>query len=94
MSELLIAECKALLSGQGINPASTVEFDVNGEGYALSFQEIITTYMQASEEAQLVFVAALRKAMETGNMGIQEFFEGMGQLLLLTYLSERDTTLV
>ena len=94
MSLALIEECKALLLEEGINPASTVEFDVNGEAYTLSFQKIITTYMQASEEAQLVFVAALKKAMETGNMGIQEFFEGMGQLLLLTYLSESDTTSV
>ena len=94
MSAALVEECKTLLLDEGINPASTVEFDVNGEVYTLSFQEIITTYMQASEEAQLVFVAALKKAMESGDMGIKEFFEGMGQLLLLTYLSENDTTSV
>ena len=94
MSTALLEECKALLLEEGINPASTVEFDVNGEIHTLSFQEIIATYMQASDEAQLVFVTALKKAMETGNMGIQKFFEGMGQLLLMTHLSEEDTTSV
>ena len=91
MSTVLIEECKILLLDKGINPASTVEFDVNGDVHTFSFQEIIATYMQASDEAQLVFVAALKKAMEADNMGVQKFFEGMGQLLLMTHLSDEDT---
>ena len=86
MSAVNVKRCKELLLDQGINPASTVEFNVNGEIHTLSFQEIIETYMQASDEAQLVFITALQKAMEVDNMGIQKFFEGMGQLLLVTLL--------
>jgi hypothetical protein len=94
LSQVNIHHCKQLLLDQGINPASTVEFNINGEIHTLSFQEIIETYMQASDEAQLVFVSALQKAMDTNKMGIQKFFEGMGQLLLMSQLSEGDITSV
>lgn len=89
-----VKHCKDLLLGKGINPASTVEFNVNGEVHTLSFQEIIETYMQASDEAQLVFITALQKAMDTDSMGIQKFFEGMGQLLLMSQLSDGDITAI
>jgi hypothetical protein len=44
--------------------------------------------MQASEESQLVFYAALQKALDAKDMGVDKFFEGMGQLLLMTHLSK------
>ena len=92
MSMVNVKHCKELLLEKGVNPASTVEFNVNGTIYTLSFQEIIETFMQVSDEAQLVFVTALQKAIDTDNMGIQKFFEGMGQLLLMSQLSEFDMT--
>jgi hypothetical protein len=94
MSDARIAQCKQLLSDEGINPASTIEYDVNGTIHTLSLQEIIETYMQASEEAQLVFVAAMHKAVDAKTMGIQKFFEGMGKLLLMSRYSEGDITSV
>ena len=54
----------------------------------MSFKEIIDIYMQASDESQLVFLAALQKAINAKEMGVDKFFEGMGQLLLMTHLSK------
>lgn len=87
-----VEHCKRLLLGQGVNPASTVAFDVNGTVHIFSFQEIIQTYLLASDEAQRVFIVALSKTMDTDSTGIQKFFEGMGQLLLISRLSSQDMT--
>jgi hypothetical protein len=82
-------ECLDILNSEGINPASKIDFDVNGETHSLSLEYIIDTYMSASEESQLVFLTALQKAKSAQNMGIDKFFEGMGQLLLMSHLSEK-----
>ena len=55
----------------------------------MTFEYIIDTYMQASKESQLVFLSALQKAVHTKDMGMENFFEGMGQLLLMTHLSDK-----
>ncbi|MMZ68893.1 hypothetical protein D1872_316410 [compost metagenome] len=78
-----------ILQTEGINPVSSIDFDVNGTVHSLTFAYIIDTYMQASEEARLVFVTALKKAVNAKEMGIEKFFEGMGQLLLMSHLSEK-----
>ena len=85
----LEAECKNILKDQGINPASEIDFDVNGKVYSLSLNYIIETYMLASEQSKLVFVDALKKSMSSNEMGINKFFEGVGQLLLMTHLSDK-----
>lgn len=82
-------ECLDLLKTHGINPASEIDFDVNGETHSLSLEYIIDTYMSASDESQLVFVTALKKATSAKEMGIDKFFEGMGQLLLMSHLSDK-----
>jgi len=82
-------ECKKILLDNNIDIFSEIDFEVNEKLHTLSFEYIIETYMQASEESQLVFLAALHKALTTDNMGIEKFFEGMGQLLLMTHLSEK-----
>jgi len=82
-------ECKKLLLENNIDQFSEIDFDVNGKMHTFSFEYIIDTYMQASEESQLVFLSALQKALEADNMGVEKFFEGMGQLLLMTHLSEK-----
>ena len=81
-------ECKKLLLDEHINTDSSIDFDVNGEVHTMSFEEIIDIYMQASQESQLVFLAALQKAINAKDMGVDKFFEGMGQLLLMTHLSK------
>ena len=82
-------ECKSLLLKENIDLESSIDFDVNGKIHTMNFEYIVDTYMQASEESQLVFLAALQKATAVDTMGIDKFFEGMGQLLLMTHLSEK-----
>jgi len=85
----IVQECKELLKNAGINSQSSIDFEVNAEVISMTLEEIIETYMQASEESQLVFLRALQKAAESDAMGIEQFFEGMGKLLLMTQLSEK-----
>jgi len=89
MMENVREACMKILENEGINPISSIDFDVNGKVHSLSFEYIIPTYMQASEESKLVFFTALQKAIGVKEMGIEKFFEGMGQLLLLTHLSDK-----
>jgi len=85
----LIQKAKSLLVTEGIDINSEIDFEVNDKLYRLSFEYIIDSYMQASQESQEVFVVALEKAIDTKNMGVDKFFEGMGQLLLMTHLSDK-----
>jgi len=89
MIDKIEQECKELLEKEGINISSEIDFDVNGEIHTLSYEYITTTFMQASEESKLVFLRALQKALEADKMGVEKFFEGMGQLLLMTHLSKK-----
>ncbi len=82
-------ECMEILKQEGINPASTVDYEINGEETSLTLEYIIDTYMLASEESQLVFLTAMKKSLETNTIGIEKFFEGMGQLLLMSHLSDK-----
>jgi hypothetical protein len=82
-------DCRELLTQEGVNSQSSIDFEVNGEVMTLTLDYIIDTYMQASDESQLVFYSALKKSLETKSMGIEKFFEGMGQLLLMTHLSDK-----
>jgi len=82
-------ECKKILLEENIDIFSEIDFDVNSKMHTLSFEYIVDTFMQASDESQLVFLAALKKALQTDEMGVEKFFEGMGQLLLMTHLSTK-----
>lgn len=82
-------ECKKLLLEENIDAFSSIDFDVNGEVKTMTFEYIIDTFMQASEESKLVFLAALQKSIVAKGMGVDKFFEGMGQLLLMTHLSDK-----
>jgi hypothetical protein len=82
-------ECLDILNKAGINPASKIDFDVNGKVHSLSLEYIIDAYMQASDESKKVFLEALKKSTKSDEMGIDKFFESMGQLLLMTHLSEK-----
>ena len=82
-------KCRDILQQEGIDILSEVDFDVNGKTHTLSFEYITQTFMQASHESQLVFVSALQKSLDAKDMGVDKFFEGMGQLLLMTHLSDK-----
>lgn len=78
-----------LLTMKGIDLDSEIAYEVNQKPYTLTYRFIIESYMKASDEAKLVFLTALEKAQKAGEMGIEKFFEGMGQLLLMGSLSEK-----
>jgi len=82
-------KCKQLLTENNIDIFSEIDFDVNGKIHTLSFNYIIETFMQASNESQAVFLTAMKKALHVEDMGVDKFFEGMGQLLLMTHLSDK-----
>jgi hypothetical protein len=83
-------KAKELVESTGVNLASTISFEVNDTVVELSLEYIIDTFMQASPESQLVFLAALQKAVDgDAKVGVEKFFEGMGQLLLMTQLSKK-----
>jgi len=82
-------KCKQILIDEGIAESSTIDFEVNEKVHTLSFAYIIETFMSASEESRLVFYEALKKSVDAKDMGVDRFFEGMGQLLLMTHLSKK-----
>lgn len=89
MMKTIEEKCKELLIQEDIDINSEIDFDVNGKTHTLSFSYIIESFMQASEASQQVFLAALQKAVDAKNMGVDKFFESMGQLLLMTHLSSK-----
>jgi len=89
MKNDLEQKCKQILIDEGIAETSTIDFEVNKKVHTLSFAYIIKTFMSASEESRLVFYNALKKSVDAKDMGVDRFFEGMGQLLLMTHLSKK-----
>ena len=53
--------CKDELLKIGINPASTIEYDVNGEVYTVSLEWIIEAYAGASERTKNLFVNSFKE---------------------------------
>ena len=86
---ILEEKCKQMLLDENIDISSEIDFDVNGKVHTLSFEYIIDTFMQASDESKEVFLLALEKAIETKDVRVDIFFESMGQLLLMTHLSKK-----
>lgn len=82
-------QCKEIIKNEGINLSSSIEYDINGEVQSLTLEWIIDTYMQASKESHQVFLDALKLSLEAKGMGIDKFFENMGQLILMTHLSDK-----
>ena len=78
-----------LLTMQGIDLESVIEYEVNEKPYVLTYRFIIESYMKASDDAKLVFLSALEKSQKAGEIGMEKFFEGMGKLLLMGSLSTK-----
>jgi len=81
-------QCKDIIKREGINLLSAIEYDINGKIHSLTIEWIIDAYMQASEESHQVFLDALKLSLEAKGMGVDKFFENMGQLLLMAHLSD------
>jgi len=82
-------QCKDIIKREGINLNSAIDYEINGEVQTLSIEWIIDAYMQASPETHQVFLDALKLSLEAKGMGIDKFFEDMGQLILMTHLSNK-----
>ncbi|MCD4667170.1 MAG: hypothetical protein K8R44_00995, partial [Sulfurimonas sp.] len=78
-------QCKDIIKREGINLSSNIDYEINGEIQSLTIEWIIDTYMQASEETHQVFLDALKLSLEAKGMGVDKFFEDMGQLILMTH---------
>ena len=82
-------QCKDIIKREGINLSSSIDYNINGEVQSLRFEWIIDAYMQASAETHQVFLDALKLSLEAKGMGVDKFFEDMGQLILMTHLSDK-----
>lgn len=83
--EISVALCKKLLLEEGVNPASTIEYEVNGETKTVTLEWIIEAFMGGAEETKTLFYTSLKKIAGTKNRhALKEYFENMGKLLILS----------
>lgn len=82
-------QCKDIIKREGINLSSSIEYEINSQVHTLTIEWIIDSFMQASPDTHQVFLDALKLSLEAKGMGIDKFFEDMGQLLLMTHLSQK-----
>jgi hypothetical protein len=83
----MLEECKQSLLDKSINPASSIDYEVNGEIRTLTLEWIISAYLQT--EKKELFVGLFTKALQGSNADIELFFQQMGQLILMASLSKQ-----
>lgn len=83
--EISVASCRKILLEEGVNPASTIEYAINGEAKTVTLEWIITSFMNGSEETKNLFYGSLKKIAGTKNRpALKEYFENMGKLIFLS----------
>jgi len=80
--------CKESLLDRGINPASSVEYEINGELHTLTLEWIISAFLKT--EKKEFFIDMFNKVLKQSDADIETFFEQMGQLILMSSLSEKE----
>jgi hypothetical protein len=93
MSEDIIPICRKILLDKNINPASTIEYDVNGEIYTVTLEWIIESFAGGNDQTKALFLSSLQKIADTHSFNIKKYFEDMGQMIMLTSFSENDTNI-
>jgi hypothetical protein len=83
----MIEECKQSLLNRGINPVSSIDYDINGEIHTLTLEWIMSAYLQT--EKKELFVGLFKKSLQGSDADIELFFQQMGQLILMTSLSSQ-----
>ena len=78
--------CKESLLDRGINPASSIEYEINGELHTLSLEWIVSAFLKT--EKKELFMDLFNKVLKQSDADIETFFEQMGQLVLMSSLSE------
>jgi hypothetical protein len=82
----MLKKCKELLLDKNINPASSIEYDINGELHTLTLEWIISAYLETQKRD--LFIELFEKVMQDSNADIEIFFQQMGQLILMSSLSD------
>ena len=84
----MLQRCKQLLLDKNINPISSIEYDVNGEIHTLSLEWIISAFLKT--EKKELFMQMLEEVVQGSQSDIEKFFQQMGQLVLISSLSENE----
>lgn len=79
--------CKESLLDRGINPASFIEYEINGELHTLTLEWIVSAFLKT--EKKELFMDLFNKVLKQSDADIETFFEQMGQLVLMSSLSEK-----
>ena len=82
----MLKKCKKLLLDKNINPVSSIEYDINGEIYTLTLEWIISAYLETQKKD--FFIELFEKVMQGSDTDIETFFQQMGQLILMSSLSD------
>jgi hypothetical protein len=83
----MIEECKQSLLDKGINPVSSIEYEINGKVHTLTLEWIISSYLKT--EKKELFIGLFKKVLQGSDADIELFFQQMGQLILMTSLSKQ-----
>ena len=83
-------DCKQLLLKHHINPLSSIAYEVNAKEYTLTLEWIMEQFMAGSSESQKLFYESLSKVCDQDRKSVEKYFQDMGQLILMTSLSEVD----
>jgi len=84
----VIQKCKQLLLDKQINPISSIEYEINGELHTLSLEWIIEAYLKT--EKKDLFLELFEKVMQGSQDDVETFFQQMGQLILMSSLSQNE----
>jgi hypothetical protein len=84
---MLLQKCKQSLLDHNINPASSIEYDINGELHTLSLEWIIEAFLKTEKKG--LFIELFEKVLQKSDAEIEQFFQQMGQLILMSSLSDK-----
>ena len=84
---MLLQKCKQSLLDHNINPISSIEYDINGEIHTISLEWIIEAFLKT--EKKELFMELFKKVLKGSDSDIEQFFQQMGQLILMSSLSEQ-----
>jgi len=84
----MLKKCKELLLDKNINPASSIEYEINDEIHTLTLEWIISAYLKT--EKKELFIQLFEKVIEGSDADIETFFQQMGQLVLMSSLSDKE----
>lgn len=73
--------CNQELEAVGINPASSIEYSVNGEVEVLTLEQIIEAFSYTQTSSQM-FISLFKRSLKGDRYGVTKFFEAMGEIVI------------